>query len=120
MPAYLERFSDSLSLSANVSDNLFRETGLFRTDPDYLIGEQVRNLANYQAVLAAIAGGERRPAEIALAAVLPSASAVAPYLMRLVEMDYVRRDWMLPPSVGGRRRCSSARQNGEPMRLVGT
>jgi hypothetical protein len=56
VPAYLEQFSDSLSLAANVREHLFREAGLFRTDPDYLIGEQVRDLANYQAVLSAIAG----------------------------------------------------------------
>jgi uncharacterized protein len=105
VPAYLERFDDALSLSANVRHNLFRETGLFRTDPDYLIGEQVRDLANYQAVLSAIAGGERRPADIALAAGLPSGSAVDPYLVRLVEMDYVRRE--LPVTVAPKKRATS-------------
>jgi AAA+ ATPase superfamily predicted ATPase len=105
VPAYLEQFSDSLSLGANVREHLFRETGLFRTDPDYLIGEQVRDLANYQAVLSAIAGGARRPAEIALAAGLPQGSAVDPYLARLVEMDYVRRE--LPVTVPPRKRAAS-------------
>ena len=57
VPAYLERFSDVRSFSDNVKQNLFRETGLFRTDPDYLIGEQVRDSRNYQAVLSAIAEG---------------------------------------------------------------
>jgi AAA+ ATPase superfamily predicted ATPase len=86
VPAYLEQFSDALSLSANVRQHLFHETGLFRTDPDYLIGEQVRDLSNYQAALSAIAGGARRPAEIALAAALPHRSAADPYLARLVEL----------------------------------
>ena len=99
VPAYLEQFSDDLSLSANVRQHLFRETGLFRTDPDYLIGEQVRDLSNYQAILSAIAGGARQPAEIALAAGLPQGSA-DPYLARLIEMDYVRRELpvTLPPA----------------------
>lgn len=99
VPAYLEQFSDNLSLSANVRQHLFRETGLFRTDPDYLIGEQVRDLSSYQAVLSAIAGGARQPAEIALAAGLPQGSA-DPYLARLIEMDYVRRELpvTIPPA----------------------
>jgi AAA+ ATPase superfamily predicted ATPase len=105
VPAYLEQFSDALSLSTNVRQHLFRETGLFRTDPDYLIGEQVRDPRNYQAVLAAIAGGARRPAEIALAAGLPHRSAADPYLARLVEMDYVRRE--LPVTVAPQKRSTS-------------
>jgi AAA+ ATPase superfamily predicted ATPase len=102
VPAYLERFSDALSLSDNVRQNLFRETGLFRTDPDYLIGEQVRDPKNYQAVLAAIAEGARRPADIALAAGLPHRSSADPYLAQLVEMDYVRRE--LPVTIPPKRR----------------
>jgi AAA+ ATPase superfamily predicted ATPase len=105
VPAYLEQFSDALSLSANVRQHLFHETGLFRTDPDYLIGEQVRDLSNYQAVLSAIAGGARKPAEIALAAALPHRSTADPYLARLVEMDYVRRE--LPVTVPPAKRPSS-------------
>jgi AAA+ ATPase superfamily predicted ATPase len=105
VPAYLEQFSDGLSLSENVRQHLFRETGLFRTDPDYLIGEQVRDLKNYQAVLAAIADGARRPAEIALTAGLPHRSGADPYLARLVEMDYVRRE--LPVTVAPQKRSTS-------------
>ena len=105
VPAYLEQFSDALSLSANVRQHLFHETGLFRTDPDYLIGEQVRDLSNYQAVLSAIASGARRPTEIALAAALPHHSTADPYLARLVKMDYVRRE--LPVTVRPAKRPSS-------------
>jgi len=105
VPAYLERFSDTHSLSENVRQHLFREIGLFRTDPDYLIGEQVRDLKNYQAVLAAIADRARRPAEIALAAGLPHRSAADPYLARLVEMDYVRRE--LPVTVPPEKQATS-------------
>ena len=64
----LEQFTDELSILQNLRHNLFRETGLFRTDPDYLIGEQVRDLKVYQAVLSAIALGARKPADIALQA----------------------------------------------------
>lgn len=92
VPAYLEEFSNDLSLLENLREHLFREAGLFRTDPEYLIGEQVRDLKNYQAVLSAIADGARQPADIALQANMPHRSSADMYLAQLVEMDYVRRE----------------------------
>ena len=105
VPAYLEEFSNDLSLQENLRDHLFREAGLFRTDPEYLIGEQVRDLKNYQAVLAAIAGGARQPSEIALQADMPHRSSADSYLAQLIEMDYVKRE--LPVTVEPRKRPSS-------------
>ncbi|MBM4458106.1 MAG: ATP-binding protein [Chloroflexi bacterium] len=105
VPAYLEQFSDTLSLGDNIKQALFRETGLFRTDPDFLIGEQVRDPKNYQAVLAAIAEGARRPADIAVAAGLPSRVSADPYLVQLVEMDYLHRE--LPVTVPPKQQATS-------------
>jgi len=105
VPAYLEQFSDDVPLMENVRRNLFRETGLFRSDPDFLIGEQVRDLKVYQAVLSAIAFGARKPSEIAEQSDLPQRSGVDPYLSQLVEMDYVRRE--LPATVPPKQRQSS-------------
>ena len=105
VPAYLEQFSDELSLLDNLRQNLFQDVGLFRNDPDYLIGEQVRDLTNYQAVLAAIAGGARKPADIGLQAKLPHRSGADPYLTQLVEMDYVRRE--LPVTIPPHKRQTS-------------
>lgn len=105
VPAYLEQFSDEISLLDNLRQNLFQDVGLFRNDPDYLIGEQVRDLTNYQAVLAAIASGARKPADIGLEAKLPHRSGVDPYLTQLVEMDYVRRE--LPVTVPPHKRQTS-------------
>lgn len=105
VPAYLEEFADDLSLLENLREHLFREAGLFRTDPDYLIGEQVRDLKNYQAVLAAIAGGARQPSAIALQADMPHRSSADSYLAQLIEMDYVRRE--LPVTIEPKKRPSS-------------
>ena len=105
VPAYLEQFSDALSLGDNIKQALFRETGLFSTDQDYLIGEQVRDPKNYQAVLSAIAEGARRPADIALAAGLSSRVSADPYMIQLVEMDYLRRE--LPVTVPPKQQATS-------------
>ena len=90
VPAYLERFTDTLSVTENLRNNLFRETGLFRIDPDYLIGEHVRDLKNYQAVLAAIADGAHKPADISLQAGFSNRASADVYLQQLIEMDYVQ------------------------------
>jgi uncharacterized protein len=105
VPAYLEQFSDERSILENLRHHLFQDVGLFRTDPEFLIGEQVRDLRNYQAVLAAIADGARKPADIGLYAKLPHRSGVDPYLAQLVEMDYVRRE--LPVTVPPAQRATS-------------
>ena len=105
VPAYLEQFADDLSLLENLRDHLFQEAGLFRTDPEYLIGEQVRDLKNYQAILAAIADGARQPSEIALQAAMPHRSSADSYLAQLIEMDYVRRE--LPVTIEPKRRPTS-------------
>lgn len=105
IPAYLELFSDALSLSDNIKQNLFREAGIFRTDPNALVGEQVRDPTNYHAILTAIAEGSRRPADIALAAGLSHRSSAGAYLARLVEMDYVRCE--LPVTIPPKQRPSS-------------
>ena len=89
VPAYLEQFSDDLSLSENIREHLFSQYGVFRTDPDVLIADQVRDPTTYNAILSAIATGSRRPTEIATAARLSHSASAGPYLARLIEMDYV-------------------------------
>lgn len=105
VPAYLERFSDAVSVSENLRNNLFRETGLFRIDPDYLIGEHVRDLKNYQAVLAAIAEGAHKPTDISLQAGFSNRASADVYLQQLIEMDYVRRE--LPVTIPPKKRSNA-------------
>jgi AAA+ ATPase superfamily predicted ATPase len=104
VPAYLEQFAGDLSLNDNIRQSLMKDIGLLRTDPDHLIGEQVRDLSNYQAVLTAIAGGAHRPIEIARAANLSSKAGAGPYLARLQEMDYVRCELPVTVAPGQRSR----------------
>jgi len=47
VPAYLERFNDQVSLAENVRRHLFRPTGMFRTDPQYLLHDEVQQPHNY-------------------------------------------------------------------------
>ena len=105
VPAYLERLTDRISVTENLRANVFRETGLFRIDPDYLIGEHVRDLKNYQAVLAAIAEGAHKPSDISLQAGFSHRASADVYLNQLIEMDYVRRE--LPVTLPPQKRSGS-------------
>jgi AAA+ ATPase superfamily predicted ATPase len=89
VPAYLERFSDQVSLAENVRRHLLRPTGMFRTDPQYLLHDEVRQPHNYLAVLLAIAAGNHTQSEIARATGLEH---VTSYLGRLQKLHFVQRE----------------------------
>jgi AAA+ ATPase superfamily predicted ATPase len=90
VPAYLERFDDQQSLSANVRRHLFRRTGMFRSEPAVLIGDLVRETRTYEAVMRAVATGSHTPAGIAKVSGLAS-SNLSPYLARLRELGLIER-----------------------------
>lgn len=91
VPAYLERFDGEQTVGANVRRHIFRATGLFRTDPEHLLHEGVRELQNYVAILLAIAGGAHRVTDIAVQAGLNASKRVDPYLARLGQLGVVQR-----------------------------
>jgi hypothetical protein len=90
VPAYLERFDDHHSLSANIRRHLFRRTGMFRSEPLVLISDLVRETRIYEAILQAIAVGRHTPAEIAAMTGLASPN-LSPYLARLRELGLIER-----------------------------
>ena len=90
VPAYLERFDDGQSLSANIRRHLFRRAGMFRSEPLVLISDLVRETRTYEAVLRAMATGHHTPAEIAAVTGLTS-SNLSPYLARLRDLGLIER-----------------------------
>jgi AAA+ ATPase superfamily predicted ATPase len=102
VPAYLERFSDQSSLADNVRRHLFRPTGMFRTDPQYLLHDEVQQPHNYLAVLLAIAAGNHTQSDIIKATGLENITA---YLHRLQELHFVRRE--IPATVPEAKRATS-------------
>lgn len=105
VPAYLERFDDSQTIAANIRRHVFRSTGLFRTDPDHLLHESLREPQNYITILLAIAAGHHRVTDIVSAAGLPGTGQADPYLARLRELGFIRRE--LPATVPEAKRATS-------------
>ncbi|MFL7871368.1 MAG: ATP-binding protein [Candidatus Promineifilaceae bacterium] len=89
VPGYLERFNDRDSLADNVRRHLFRSTGMFRTEPQFLLQDELSQPHNYLAVLLAIASGNHSQSDIVRATGIEH---VTSYLSRLQELHFVRRD----------------------------
>jgi len=106
VPAYLEQFDPAENLSANVRRHLFRRTGMFRSEPEVLISDLVRETRHYEAVLRAIASGAHTPADIAGATSISSPN-LAPYLKRLRELGLIER--RLPATVPPDQRRTTTR-----------
>ncbi len=105
VPAYLERFHDAISIADNVKRHIFRATGMFSTDPEYLLHESLREPQNYVAILLAIAGGAHRVTDIASVAGFRNTRQADPYLVRLRDLGLVRRE--VPATVPRKKRATS-------------
>jgi AAA+ ATPase superfamily predicted ATPase len=91
IPAYLERFDDRVSLAANVRDQILSPTSVFQHEPLFLLQDEVREVANYLAVIRAIGEGAHTLDAITLNAGLPK-NHVSTYLARLRDLTFVRRE----------------------------
>lgn len=102
VPGYLERFNDRDSLADNVRRHLFRSTGMFRTEPQFLLQDELSQPHNYLAILLAIASGNHSQSDIVRATGIEH---VTSYLSRLQELHFVRRD--IPVTVPEKDRLKS-------------
>lgn len=102
VPGYLERFNDRDSLADNVRRHLFRSTGMFRTEPQFLLQDELSQPHNYLAVLLAIASGNHSQSDIVRATGIEH---VTSYLSRLQELHFVRRN--IPVTVPEKDRLKS-------------
>lgn len=107
IPAYLERFDDTLSVGGNIQRLFVQRTGMLRSEPFLLIGDVVRReTQTYEALLKAVASGLHTPTEIARA-LEQTASYVSPYLRQLESIHLLER--RLPATVPPEKRARSRR-----------
>jgi len=105
VPTYLERFDPSKSFSSNIQTLFMRRTGIFRTEPFYLVGDVIRReTQTYEAILKSIASGDRTPQEIGRTLDL-SSSYLSPYLKQLEEIHLIQRH--IPATIPPKRRKST-------------
>lgn len=106
IPAYLEKFTDSATLAANVRDVILSPLSIFQQEPFFLLQDEVREPANYLAIIRAIGEGAHSLDDIALQSGLAKNHA-STYLARLQELTFVRRE--LPVTLPKGKRSTQGR-----------
>lgn len=91
MPAYLRRFDDRLSLRENILRELLRPEGFLFEEVQFLLRAELTNPATYNSLLASVARGANRLADIALDVGVDSTTANK-YLTVLRELGLVERE----------------------------
>jgi len=91
IPAYLEKFSDRVSLATNVRQQILSVTSIFQNEPLFLLQDEVREVTNYLAVIRAIGEGAHTLGAITLTLGLAKNHA-STYLARLQDLAFVRRE----------------------------
>lgn len=94
MPYYLKAFQQSRSVEQNIAATLFDEMGVLYREPDFLLREELRELANYHSILMALAAGHTANSAIAAATHIGD-RALHFYLNTLMELGYITRRYPL-------------------------
>ncbi len=94
LPQYLLCLDDSRSVAQNIRDHLLDEFAPLFHEPTFLLREELRELAPYQAVLFAVASGRSTVGEIVRTTQLAERN-VHYYLQQLVELGYLERGYPL-------------------------
>jgi len=90
MPAYLRRFDDSRWLRENVLREILRPEGYLFEEVQFLLRNELSSPTTYNSILAAVARGERKVGDVALAVGVDSTTANK-YLSVLRDLGLVRR-----------------------------
>lgn len=91
MPAYLRRFDDARSLEENVLRECLRPEGFLFDEVQFLLRSELSQPATYNSILAAVARGEVKVGDIALAVGVDTTHANK-YLTTLRELQLVERE----------------------------
>jgi AAA+ ATPase superfamily predicted ATPase len=91
IPAYLEKFTDHISLAENVKEQILTPPTIFQNEPFFLLQDEVRETGNYLAVIRAIGEGAHTLDDITLTAGI-SKNHVSTYLVRLQDLKFVSRE----------------------------
>ena len=94
LPQYLLCLNDARSVEQNIRDHVLDEFAPLFHEPTFLLREELRELAPYQAVLFAVASGRATAGEIVRTTQLPERN-VPYYLQQLVELGYLARRYPL-------------------------
>ena len=91
MPFYLQTFSDTVDIFANIREHILSTQGTLYNEPQLLLMEELREPRNYFSILRAIAQGRTRLNAISQSAGVGDGRATSRYLDILQRMRLIRR-----------------------------
>ena len=97
VPAYLLAFDGARSVEQNIMAQLLDENAALGREPDFLLREELRDLAPYHAVLMALAQGKSSPAQLEKSTGI-DVRGLSYHLNTLVELGYVQRRYPVTES----------------------
>ncbi len=92
IPYYLEQFDDSLPLKDNIVRAIIRKGSILYTEPEFLLRQELREPATYNAIIQAIAYGKTKFNEIQDVTLIEK-SKLSVYLKNLIELGFVCREF---------------------------
>lgn len=90
IPQYLSYFSNKSSVKEAIIDCFLKKDGRLFEEPNNLLKQELREPANYNSIIAAVANGSSRLNDIAMATKIP-ATSVRVYLNNLIELEIIQR-----------------------------
>ncbi|MCD8014879.1 MAG: ATP-binding protein [Lachnospiraceae bacterium] len=90
-PQYLLQMNDQMSIEDNIKNTFLNPTSFLFEEPEYLLKQEVREPALYNAIITAIATGASHMAEIS-SKVDESTSVCAAYLNNLISLGLVQKE----------------------------
>ena len=91
IPQYLSEVDDNLSLKENIEKDFLKENAFIYEEPTNLLKQEVRDPANYNAIINSIANGNNRNSEIANMVSL-STGLVSDFIGNLISLGIVEKE----------------------------
>lgn len=90
IPQYLSYFANKRSVKEAIIDCFLKKDGRLFEEPNNLLKQELRELANYNSIISAIANGASRLNDIAMTTKIP-ATSIKSYLDNLSELEIIQR-----------------------------
>lgn len=90
IPQYLSFFATKTSVKQAIIDCFLKKDGRLFEEPSNLLKQELRDLANYNSIITAIAHGASRINDIATSTGI-AATSIKPYLDNLIELEIIKR-----------------------------
>ena len=98
IPHYLKQFDDSLTLGENVQKNIFTRGSILYSEVEFLLRQELRETATYNAIIGAVALGSTKLNEIHQKTQMEKTKLSA-YLNNLMELGILHREFSVESSM---------------------